>query len=803
MKFPNNKILHFYLPYKKKLIYYFENLTTKHSLYLVYAIMVPLTIAIISVSILFPSTTQFDIDLHPSGKWGVGQNAPEELIALTDVQFLMEKQYQKAQEEISKQVPLRFTRNYRLLEKKTTDRSKKSFSFHEMLERDIKDLRRCRRKKQKNMEIIACARKKIKRWRNLNAENWNNLLVFSSFNINKNVILLVNTIFEKFIILKEKINDPIVNNFKGSVSRLQDIKEGASGEVDIPKENMIPRQDLYKNVQVNIKLRALAKESLNKINKRQRYAFLKLAKIYLYRIDAFRFDKAKTLEAQEKSKEAISIADYTFQIKRGDTILRTGDVITENVYNILKLHQSNHWQESLNRFFSIFIQQIIFLLLLIYFIKSINDKSLQSITNILALFFSIWLFSICLFFVERLWISNYQTNEVVHFFGAWVPIGLFSILLTLSFGEKISLPVVLYLSLLSFIASKYDGFSFLLTVSVSLSALVFSKRIKKRVHFIYLSIFLAFVSMLMVSAGYLYNGYSIHNEFKVDGFFNKNYTDALYASVLGALSTISILGILPIYESIFNIPTRFKLIELADPSHPLLRRLFQRAPSTWIHTMMVSALTEKACEKLNLNSILARTGIYFHDIGKMVNAGFFIENQHLIPKLENIDKDNPALAAKVIISHVTDGIQMGKAHRLPQEVINFIPEHHGTSIMSFFYHQALQKNRRKVNKADFQYKGPKPQSKETAISMIADSVEAASRSLTRYNKESIKNLIQKIINGKIAENQFDECGLEIRELNIIKDAFLEVLISSFHSRPQYPNKTETLKLEKQRKKKKV
>ena len=134
----------------------------------------------------------------------------------------------------------------------------------------------------------------------------------------------------------------------------------------------------------------------------------------------------------------------------------------------------------------------------------------------------------------------------------------------------------------------------------------------------------------------------------------------MQAAAFCSLSTLLVLGVLPIYETLFNIPTRFKLMELADPSHPLLRQLFQRAPSTWMHTMMVASLTERACEKLDLNTVLARAGIYFHDIGKMVNAGFFIENQHLIPKPENIDKNDPSRAAKVVIAHVLDGIKMAK-----------------------------------------------------------------------------------------------------------------------------------------------
>jgi putative nucleotidyltransferase with HDIG domain len=205
-----------------------------------------------------------------------------------------------------------------------------------------------------------------------------------------------------------------------------------------------------------------------------------------------------------------------------------------------------------------------------------------------------------------------------------------------------------------------------------------------------------------------------------------------------------------------------------------------------------------------LDWLLTRVGVYYHDIGKIPNAGFFVENQHLIPKPENIDKDNPSIAAKVVIDHVLDGIEMAKKARLPREVINFIPEHHGTSTMAFFYHKALAslsvKQRRKISKSDFQYPGPIPQSKETAIVMIADSLEAASRSLEEVTHESLDNLIQKIINIKLAENQLDDSGLTIGDLEVIKSSFKEVLLSSLHQRPKYPKPEDTKALENSSKK---
>ena len=534
------------------------------------------------------------------------------------------------------------------------------------------------------------------------------------------------------------------------------------------------------------------------LNRIQTKALIRISRNYLYRLDGSRFDKVKTIKEMNKARLRINRGDYLYKIKKGELIVRSGDIITENIYKALKFYQNNYLIELIKSALNIISQQIIFLFFVIYFMLRLKDKRINDVNSILILFVTIWFFIITLFFLQKIWLDNLKVNETIHFFGAWVPISGFAILLTIIFGENFSLATLLYMSYISFLASGYDGVSYLITTTTSLASLIIGTHIKKRVQFILIAFTITFIAIILVSLGYIYTNRAILDYYNVNFWFTANFTKALKATSFTGLCSLAILGILPLYEAIFNIPTRFKLIELSDNSHPLLKSMFQKAPSTWLHTLMVAALTEKACEKLGLNAILARTGIYFHDIGKMQNAGFFVENQHLIPKPENIDKNDPNQAAKVIIDHVTDGVKMARKERLPKEVIAFIPEHHGTSMMSFFYHKALQKNRRKVQKEAFQYKGPKPQSVETAIAMIADSVEAASRSLDKYDKESLNNLVQKIILGKMSENQFDECNLTLGALNTIKESFVEVLISSYHLRPKYPEAKDTKDLEEQR-----
>ncbi len=757
-----------------------------------------LSTGMISLNLVLPSLSRFEIDLHKDEKWAPNRNAPEDIIALSDIKFLMEKQYKAALADATQRSPLHFTRDFGTLESREEDSENKQPSFQKMLRQDIRKLRICRAAAKQIKDTIQCGSSKIMRWRRLQAEEWQALLLFSSTSIMKKLGELVNTIFAQYAILKKKEEHPMFKKFNGSIVRIHDIKQGASGVVDMPWENVILRTQLYRDSQVAVKLNTLAKSVIPGSSANQRRAFLKLSKSYLYRLDACRFDEKKTLEIQEIERKRVPLTDHLFQIKRGESIVRRGDVITENIYQALLIQKSEHHSEIIRQGISNFLLQVIFLLMVFYFALKFKEKQLEDISSNLIIFLSLIFFSLIVLSLQQAWFAEAKTNELVHIFGTWVPIGAFAMLFSLIFGEVFAAPFALYMAFLTFLASGYDIVSLFISTSVALSGVVLGIRLKERIHFISTALIITLINCLCLTLGYLYSKRDIFGDFANLGIFTDNYLTALSYAALSGLSSILVLGILPLYERIFNIATRFKLIELADPGHPLLRELFQRAPSTWTHTMMVAALTEKACERLKLNSVLARTGIYFHDIGKMVNAGFFIENQHLIPKPENIDKNNPALAAKVIIAHVLDGIKMAKAARLPPEVIAFIPEHHGTSIMSFFYHKALEKNRRKVNKEDFQYKGPKPQSKETAIAMVADSVEAASRSINIVNKESIENLIQKIINSKMAENQFDECDLSIRDLQVIKDSFREVLLSSFHFRPQYPDKQQTKLLENQR-----
>jgi cyclic-di-AMP phosphodiesterase PgpH len=255
----------------------------------------------------------------------------------------------------------------------------------------------------------------------------------------------------------------------------------------------------------------------------------------------------------------------------------------------------------------------------------------------------------------------------------------------------------------------------------------------------------------------------------------------------GLAAGFFISAVLPVFESIFGYTTDIKLLELANLNHPLLRELIFRSPGSYQHSMMVGSLCEAAAEAIGCNSLLARVGSYYHDIGKAKNPQYFAENQKLGENPH--DKLKPNMSALIIKSHVKDGLDMARQYRLPEEIQDFIAQHHGTSLIAYFYHKAKaaeDPDIPEVAEKDFRYPGPRPQSRETAICLLADGVEAASRAMPNPSPARLKGLVQTMINKAFTDGQLDECDLTLKDLNKIARAFTRILTAIYHHRPEYP-----------------
>jgi len=264
-----------------------------------------------------------------------------------------------------------------------------------------------------------------------------------------------------------------------------------------------------------------------------------------------------------------------------------------------------------------------------------------------------------------------------------------------------------------------------------------------------------------------------------------------WGMINGVLSAVLAIGTLPFLENAFRITSSIKLLELSNPNQPLLRRLMVDAPGTYHHSIIVGNLAEAAAGAVGADPLLARVGANYHDIGKLKRPYFFIENQ-LTPENPH-DKLNPSLSALIILSHVKDGLEIAKEYTLPKLITDFIAQHHGNSLLAFFYHKAVEADPNKeFEEAGFRYEGPRPQSREIAIVMLADCVEAAVRSMSKPTPGKIEGFIRQLIKDKLSDGQLDESDLTLRDLENIANAFSRVLTGIFHSRIEYPDKLKEL-----------
>lgn len=253
--------------------------------------------------------------------------------------------------------------------------------------------------------------------------------------------------------------------------------------------------------------------------------------------------------------------------------------------------------------------------------------------------------------------------------------------------------------------------------------------------------------------------------------------------ISGVISGMLSIAIVPYFEKTFNILTTFKLIELGDLSQPLLRDLAVKAPGTFYHSMMVATISENAAAEIGANSIFARVASYYHDIGKLKRPKFFVENQE---GGENLHKEmSPFLSALVILSHTKEGVELAKSYLIPKEIRDVMYEHQGTTLLAYFYNKAKQ-NKENVRQEDFRYSGPKPKTKESAIIMLGDSVEAAVRSLDKKTHITIEEMIRKVISAKIEDGQLSDADLTFKEIETVIKVFTKTLMGIHHVRVKYP-----------------
>ncbi len=378
-----------------------------------------------------------------------------------------------------------------------------------------------------------------------------------------------------------------------------------------------------------------------------------------------------------------------------------------------------------------------------------------------------------------------------YFSGFLIPVAMGVILITVMFGYKLAVIINLCLALMVGLITGGD-FSFILVALLGgLVSIYAVTRLSQRSDLARAGFYVALTNGVLIIATHLFLG---NVSFETDSLINFSYS--MVAGVgNGILSSVVAIGMLPFLESIFGVTTAITLLELSNPNHPLLKQMLLKAPGTYYHSMMVSNLAESAAESVQADALLARVGAYYHDIGKLKRPYFFSENQ--LSGENPHTKLSPNLSALIIGAHPKDGAEMGKKHRLPEMILDIALQHHGTSMISFFYQKALENNEREDVTADkFRYEGPKPQSKEAAIIMLADAVEAGVRSLSKPSSSRVETMIKRMIKDKLDDGQLDQCDLTLKEIDKISDAFVYIMSGIYHSRIEYPEKALKAELEK-------
>lgn len=384
---------------------------------------------------------------------------------------------------------------------------------------------------------------------------------------------------------------------------------------------------------------------------------------------------------------------------------------------------------------------------------------------------------------------------VRYFSGYLLPVAMCAILITVLFEPRLAVLVSVMMALL--FGFVVDGeFNFIIVALCGGLVAVFSvSRLQRRSDLTRAGFYVGAVNVLCITALLLLN-----RGFQLEYIFLREFSISILAGLgNGLFSSIMAIGLLPFLESAFGLTTAITLLELADPGHPLLRKLLLETPGTYHHSVVVGNLAEAAAEATKADPLLARVAAFYHDIGKIKRPYFFVENQFTGDNPH--DKISPYLSALIIRSHIKDGLELAREAKLPLPVVDIIQQHHGTGLIGFFYHQALEKEEKgaPVAEEEFRYEGPLPQTKEAAIILLADAVEAAVRSLSRPIAGRIEGTVRRIIKEKLSDGQLDEAPLTLKDLDKIGDTFVHILAGVFHQRIEYPEKEFKADLERGRK----
>jgi putative nucleotidyltransferase with HDIG domain len=481
------------------------------------------------------------------------------------------------------------------------------------------------------------------------------------------------------------------------------------------------------------------------------------------------FDSAET---ESRREMAMAKVGETIRVSKNERIIGKHDKVTvEQERMLLALEQTRAIMETrkspiiiVSLYSAEIVRLLLFGLLFGGYIFVFQRSVYRDMVKLSTVFTVVLIYMVFTAVVIRLSLSVYL-----------IPVAFVSLMMTALFGYRLGLVATIFacfvVPLVTDVAAQI-GFVSLLAGTAAVVGLL---RMRSRTHFY--SVF------LIVSGAYLIGvlGAELGQVEKIRDL----YVAVLWSMANSLFCTLAAMFLLPIFETIFNLTTRFTLLELTDLNKPILKRLNMEAPGTYHHAMLLGSLVDAVASDVGADSLKARVMAYYHDIGKIFKPEYYAENQEV--GFNKHEKITPQMSSLILLSHVKDGVELAREEKLPDLIIDAIQQHHGTTVMAFFYQKALETDSHSsVNKDDFRYPGPRPRSKEAAALMLADTVEPACRSLKDPTPAHIRNMVVKLINTRAQEGELDNSGLTLNDLAKIREKFVSILTGIYHKRVAYP-----------------
>ena len=576
----------------------------------------------------------------------------------------------------------------------------------------------------------------------------------------KNVIEITNYIMSMGFTRLKRMD---LNNFKEKGILLNKIKESEIVQEKVDTNQVIASDEIEKIVKIYLR------DNFIKFSRGEIKSTINLLQKILRPNLFYNKDESNKLMEIEVSK----VQPVYNTIKKGAVVLRRGEEVDR--FNYPKLKAIMQYTNKFNvRAISGIGIVLLFIMFLTFIVFKNSDK--EEFVKNYGIFLSFFIIAVVYAYLITL------IKHTPHYLNLAILVPTATIIMTaeILFHRKCSLGLAIIIPIMLLLISGNDPYTLIFSMGSAFVSLYAVEKAEKRIDLLKSSLYILGANLLIAF------GIGMLKELNM----KEMLLLILWSGGNGVVSVILTLGIIPFFEILLNIPTNFRLLELSDLNNPILKKMQIEAPGTYYHSINVANMAENAARYIRANPLLVRVASLYHDIGKIPNAEYFIENNKGQNKHDLL---KPTLSNSILKAHVKIGVEMAQEMKLPKEVIDIIEQHHGTSLMKYFYHQALKDSNGKntdVDKMDYRYPGPKPQTREAAIVMLADAVEAASRVLKNPSAKRIEQMVKDIIESKFRDGQLNESSLTLRGLMKITVIFTKYLTGLFHTRIEYPDDKE-------------